>query len=673
MSGISSGLRVQTMLFLLLIGFSVLPDQCLKSQTTLVISGATNGTPTLFIKSGIHLTVKGGIRIEAGTDSSGTVSDYLQNNGTIHILEDQQSGQSDFINDINGLITYSAGETTGKIAFEAVSETQSVTGIGTSTFMNMSSADLLSPVVDLQQSVIVDGLLNIGGSTAKLNSTTLTLNGTFAGPGSLSGTLNSDLIINGSGNLGDALAFESGSQQLQTLTINRTDVGGHLVLLGSSLIISDSLTLTDGVLNIQNNDLSLASSATLLGSPFSLANMIQADANGQFILGISAGSGSYYFPIGDGTPAFSPVTLNFGSNETAGNVGVLVKPAVQPNMDDPIPASDYLRRYWTFSNSGLTNYSYSGTFEYLNSEVEGTESEMKLSRWANAWNEVATSSAASNNLTMNVSVTETQTPLTGDFTGRKEACFAEAGALNSFSEINCTETPLNLSTTGLSGSLQWQSSPNGVDFTVIDNATDSTYQGLINEPTYFRVIDGTGSCTDTSNVLFIAPDSLPLASFSYLQGNGYLVDFSNLSSANSTSLWNFGNNSTSTEQNPSHVFPFDGTYPVTLISSSNCGSDTFIVDVVVFKLGLNELSDTYLEIWPNPFNNHIQLKLNTDKPGTRDLTIYDAVGRPVSFHAPKIQEGQIYTINLTEQPAGIYYVRLIDNLHTINRKLIKSN
>ncbi|MEY4216891.1 MAG: hypothetical protein RLZZ68_1347, partial [Bacteroidota bacterium] len=39
--------------------------------------------------------------------------------------------------------------------------------------------------------------------------------------------------------------------------------------------------------------------------------------------------------------------------------------------------------------------------------------------------------------------------------------------------------------------------------------------------------------------------------------------------------WNFGDGSTSTLQNPTHVYQQDGTYTVTLIASNNIGSDTF--------------------------------------------------------------------------------------------------
>ena len=93
--------------------------------------------------------------------------------------------------------------------------------------------------------------------------------------------------------------------------------------------------------------------------------MVQADGAGQLILPVNtAANASYLFPVGDATPNYTPVNLTFASNSSAGTVGVNVTNSTEGNMNTPTAPPDYLSRYWTFSNSGLTNYSYTGTFAY---------------------------------------------------------------------------------------------------------------------------------------------------------------------------------------------------------------------------------------------------------------------------------------------------------------------
>jgi PKD repeat protein len=54
------------------------------------------------------------------------------------------------------------------------------------------------------------------------------------------------------------------------------------------------------------------------------------------------------------------------------------------------------------------------------------------------------------------------------------------------------------------------------------------------------------------------------------------VTFTNNSTNTNTAVWDFGDNSTSTNYNPTHVYNTPGTYNVQLIGSSACGIDTVL-------------------------------------------------------------------------------------------------
>ena len=414
----AKGYRKASGLFLFILAGAIFAS----AQTQVTINGATAGAATLYLNSGAVLNVGGSLNV---VSSGGGTNNYIQNNGTVQLSSTGTAGQGNISNNVTGLKAYTTGQSTGTVVLAASNEVQTISGSGTAELMNLSTSNTSSPTLNLQQSVTVDGALTIGGATAEINSTTLTLNGTLAATGTFTGSGASNLTINGSGNLGSALSFASGGQSLQNLTLNRSNATGQLVNLGSALSVSGTLTLTNGILNLQGNNLSLGATGTLAGTPFSTTNMIQADGGGQFIRGIAVigSSTAINFPVGDGTPNYTPVNLTFTSNTASGSVGVNVTNGAEGNNNNPGPPYVNLTRYWTFSNTTLGNYSYTGTFTYPTADLSnsGLQSSLKLSQWTGSnWTQFAGSSASSDILTETTTLTQATAPLTGDFTGRTQ-------------------------------------------------------------------------------------------------------------------------------------------------------------------------------------------------------------------------------------------------------------
>lgn len=129
------------------------------------------------------------------------------------------------------------------------------------------------------------------------------------------------------------------------------------VTLTSSITnISTGLILNSGLLTLSANNITLATAATITGNTFSTTNMIVADGAGQLIKNYPIGvTPAFTFPIGDntGTAEYSPVSLGFTYNVTAGTVGVRVVDDIHPSI---VAVSNYQSRYFVFSNTLLTNY-----------------------------------------------------------------------------------------------------------------------------------------------------------------------------------------------------------------------------------------------------------------------------------------------------------------------------
>ncbi|HYC27264.1 MAG TPA: PKD domain-containing protein, partial [Chitinophagaceae bacterium] len=101
--------------------------------------------------------------------------------------------------------------------------------------------------------------------------------------------------------------------------------------------------------------------------------------------------------------------------------------------------------------------------------------------------------------------------------------------------------------------------------------------------TYNVTLHATNGCSDTTSVETIIVYPLPVADFnsaSSLICIGQSVQFTNASTGASSYLWNFGDNTTSTNTNPAHSYNVPGMYMVTLITYSFNAPGTVCTDTV---------------------------------------------------------------------------------------------
>lgn len=82
-----------------------------------------------------------------------------------------------------------------------------------------------------------------------------------------------------------------------------------------------------------------------------------------------------------------------------------------------------------------------------------------------------------------------------------------------------------------------------------------------------------------TKTFYITIDSIPVASFSNTINVGK-VDFANQSRYAKSHFWDFGDNTSSTEANPTHNYK-EGTYKVTYIVSNSCGTDTAVTNFTI--------------------------------------------------------------------------------------------
>nr|HPH81965.1 T9SS type A sorting domain-containing protein [Flavobacteriales bacterium] len=202
----------------------------------------------------------------------------------------------------------------------------------------------------------------------------------------------------------------------------------------------------------------------------------------------------------------------------------------------------------------------------------------------------------------------------------------------------------------------------------LGSTLDVTNAGL-----YLVSAQNGNGCYGTSNVVNVQEISAPVASFTYEQVvDVYTVNFTSGQIAD-TYFWDFGNNQTSTEVNPSFTFPFDAIYPVTLIITNSCGSDTITLDVVVIKTGINNLNAVDdLQIGPNPGDNKLVIKGNSVFSQQLEIKLYSISGQLINKRINLIKGSFLFELDMTDIASGVYMVQISDNESSVTRKCIKN-
>ncbi|HBG71176.1 MAG: hypothetical protein A2W93_12460 [Bacteroidetes bacterium GWF2_43_63] len=176
------------------------------------------------------------------------------------------------------------------------------------------------------------------------------------------------------------------------------------------------------------------------------------------------------------------------------------------------------------------------------------------------------------------------------------------------------------------------------------------------------VVSNLGFSDTSSQQIYI--ESRPTAAFDVVTGApAQTTAFTDQSDGNGSTLanwiWNFGDGSTSVQQNPDHVYSGDGTYWVTLIVSNGCGSDTIMQQVVIIPDGISE-AENHIKLFPNPVqDDFITLEFTTHTSETYQIRIFGTDGKLNTTQTFEATSGENRCImNLEYLSKGVYWIEL---------------
>ncbi|HKY55162.1 MAG TPA: PKD domain-containing protein, partial [Anaerolineales bacterium] len=132
-------------------------------------------------------------------------------------------------------------------------------------------------------------------------------------------------------------------------------------------------------------------------------------------------------------------------------------------------------------------------------------------------------------------------------------------------------------------------------------------------------------------------------------------------------LWDFGDGSTSTEQNPVHVFDELGNYPITLTATSVDGcTSTSTVNIGIITGIEQSLSNTF-EIYPNPVSADKLFAKVPQSISRADISLYSSKGSRLNISV-SIDENQV-SLDVSALPDGIYVLKIVAGSTVVARKV----
>jgi PKD repeat protein len=212
---------------------------------------------------------------------------------------------------------------------------------------------------------------------------------------------------------------------------------------------------------------------------------------------------------------------------------------------------------------------------------------------------------------------------------------------------------------------------NGTATANFTQRVDLSADGIYNLKAWVNDPEDLDRSNDTST-LTVVNQARPSAGFASQIGVNGLVSFTNATTSDVTATyaWNFGDNATSTDANPTHTYTQSGTYTVTMIATSACGSDTATADVTVVVSGVElQANEKYVRAYPNPNNGLFNLTLQLAKTDDININVYNTNGQVVYTQKLGNINNENVGLDLSNLSPGIYNVNIQGSTTQITKRI----
>jgi hypothetical protein len=129
-------------------------------------------------------------------------------------------------------------------------------------------------------------------------------------------------------------------------------------------------------------------------------------------------------------------------------------------------------------------------------------------------------------------------------------------------------------------------------------------------------------------------------------------------------LWDFGDGSTSTVQQPMHIYTTADTFTITLTVSNGVCDATYTKVIIIKNCTLNiedEWTNSQLEIYPNPASDKLFINLELTKNEEINVSLEDVMGRVIRAEKWQNATSHQKVWEMNSLTKGIYFLHLTKN------------
>jgi PKD repeat protein len=157
----------------------------------------------------------------------------------------------------------------------------------------------------------------------------------------------------------------------------------------------------------------------------------------------------------------------------------------------------------------------------------------------------------------------------------------------------------------------------------------------------------------------------------------FTVQFTDHTSMNPTSwTWDFGDGTTSDEQNPSHTYENNGTFTVTLTAKNNNDETNTKTRINYISIGVNSIEEysaiSACRIAPNPINSSAKISLDLENSGLLTINMQNITGKKVKMVYKQYQQKGNCEIemNVDDLINGIFFMTIQLNNRSLTKKIL---
>ena len=162
---------------------------------------------------------------------------------------------------------------------------------------------------------------------------------------------------------------------------------------------------------------------------------------------------------------------------------------------------------------------------------------------------------------------------------------------------------------------------------------------------------------------------VPIADFSF-SIDGATVAFNNESDFGSTYFWSFGDNTTSTLENPVHTFSHSTSYNVILLVKNRCGESAIEQTFLITSLSEPNQSFFY-NIQPNPADDYFKVNGFSSRSSDFEYSLFDISGKSIFQRIVKNQSGKFSeAFKIDHLPSGVYLLKIQADQQSITQRIV---